>query len=247
MLALRLDETLMRLRKLFALGTDTFYLRRFLKCGVAPAIEHAALLRGLGFDFVVDVGANRGQFSLVCRRINPAAGIVGFEPLPEPARIYRALFAGDSGVRLCEAALGAERGSMAMHISARDDSSSLLPFAPAQTENYPGSGEVGTLEVRVTTLGDELRPQDMGMRSLLKIDVQGYELEVLKSAAAFLSRFQWIYVECSYVSLYQGQPLADEVISFVEANGFRLAERCNVSYVQGTNNALQADLLFVRS
>jgi FkbM family methyltransferase len=247
MLALRGDETLVRLRKLAALASDGFYLGRFLRHGVAPAIEHASLLRQLSFDFVVDVGASRGQFSLVCRRVNPAAKIVGFEPLPEPARIYRTLFADDPNVRLCETALGAASGKMTMHISARDDSSSLLPIASAQTENYPGSGEVGTREVAVTTLGEAISHQEMGHHNMLKIDVQGYELEVLKSADALLPYFEFIYVECSYVPLYEGQPMAEDVIAFLAARGFVLSSSHNLSFVTGTDRPLQADLLFGRN
>ena len=246
MLALRGDETFIRLRKLVALATDGFYLRRFLTHGVAPAIEHAALLRRLPFDFVADVGASRGQFSLVCRRVNPTARIVGFEPLAEPARLYRALFAGDDKVRLCETALGGASGRVTMHISARDDSSSLLPIAPAQSDNYPGSGAVGTREVAITTLRDAISPREIGRRSLLKIDVQGYEIEVLKSADSFLSRFEWIYVECSYIPLYEGQPLAQDVVDFLRTRGFALSGRYNVSWIKNTDRPLQADLLFQR-
>ena len=69
-----------------ALATDFFFLRAFLRGGVAPAIEHKSVLQRLPFDFVVDVGANRGQFSLICRWLRPAAVIVtAFEPLAEPA------------------------------------------------------------------------------------------------------------------------------------------------------------------
>jgi FkbM family methyltransferase len=247
MLGLRLDETLLRLCKLAVLATDGFYRRRFLKHGVAPAIEHASLLRRLAFDFVADVGANRGQFSLVCRRVNTGAKIVGFEPLAEPARIYRALFADDPGIRLCEAALGTTSGKTVMHVSARDDSSSLLPIAQAQTDNYPGSGEVGTREVAVTTLPEAVSLQELGARNLLKIDVQGFELEVLKSAGPLLPQFAWVYVECSYIPLYEGQPLADDVTAFLLARGFALSGRYNVSFIAGTDKPLQADLLFVRS
>jgi FkbM family methyltransferase len=244
MLGLRGDETLIRLRKLAALASDGFYLGRFLKYGVAPAIEHASLMRRLPFDFVADVGANRGQFSLVCRRINPVAKIVAFEPLPAPAGVYRALFSDDSNVRLCEAALGAVKGSMPMHVSARDDSSSLLPIAKAQTDNYPGSGEVGTHQVAVTTLPDALLPAEMGLRNLLKIDVQGFELEVLRSAEPLLSRFAWVYVECSYIPLYEGQALADEIIAYLQDRSFRLSGQFNPSYTRMDGRLLQADLLF---
>jgi FkbM family methyltransferase len=244
---MRLDETLVRIRKIAVLLSDAFYLRRFVAHGVAPAIEHTAVLRHLPFDFVVDAGANRGQFSLVCRRLRPGAAIVAFEPLPEPASVYRALFAGDARVRLHASALGLERGEAAMHVSARDDSSSLLPISKAQTDNYPGSGEVGTHMVKVGPMSDFITEGDFGTRNLLKIDVQGYELAVLESAGALLPRFEWIYVECSYVPLYEGQPLAKEVAEFITTRGFSLAGRYNVSYIEGKREPLQADFLFRRA
>jgi FkbM family methyltransferase len=243
---MRLDETLIRIRKLVVLASDWFYLRRFITHGVAPAIEHTAVLQHLPFDFVADVGANRGQFSLVCRRLRAGATILAFEPLPEPASVYRALFSHDVRVRLHANALGVERGEVAMHISARDDSSSLLPIARAQTDNYPGSGEVGTYTVTVGPMSDFITDGDLGARNLLKIDVQGYELEVLKSAEALLPRFEWIYVECSYLPLYEGQPLVTDVVEFVTARGFSLTGRYNLSKIEGKGEPLQADFLFTQ-
>ncbi|HYS46293.1 MAG TPA: FkbM family methyltransferase [Rhizomicrobium sp.] len=237
------DLVRIRLRKLLAIIMHRSYRRAFLRHRVAPAIDHAAVLRRLPFDFVADVGANRGQFSLVCRQLRPSAAIIAFEPLAEPAQIYRALFAGDPRVRLHECALARERGEMTMHLSARDDSSSLLPISEAQTANFPGTGAVGVRSVAVGPLSDFVQPSELGSNNLLKIDVQGFELEVLKSAESLLPQFDWIYAECSFVPLYEGQALAPEVIAFLGARDFRLSGRFNPFY--GKEGAmLQADLLF---
>jgi hypothetical protein len=84
---------------------------------------------------------------------------------------------------------------------------------------------------------------DLGERNLLKIDVQGFELEVLKSAETLLPGFRWIYAECSAVALYEGQALADEVIQWLKMRQFDLVGRFNPS--RGRDGALlQADLLF---
>jgi FkbM family methyltransferase len=235
-----------RLRKLMAIGTDGFYRRVFLRCRVAPAIEHVAVLRRLPFDFLADVGANRGQFSLVCRRLRPGATIVGFEPLSGPAAVYKAVFADDARVILHGCALGRQRGEIAMNISARDDSSSLLPISRIQTVHYPGTGSVGTRMVTIGLLSDFVQPSDLGTRNLMKIDVQGFELEVLKSAEELLPRFDWIYVECSYVALYEGQPLAQEIMDFLAGHGFKFSGRFNPSFAM-SGEQLQADLLFTRA
>ena len=240
---MNLDLLTIRLRKLAAIAVRSSYRGAFLRHGVAPAIEHEAVLGGLDFDFVADVGANRGQFSLVCRRMRPQAGIAAFEPLPAPAAIYRALFRGDPRVRLHECALAPQRGEMTMHVSGREDSSSLLPISTLQSENFPGTEAVGSASVLVGPMSDFITQDDLGRQNLLKIDVQGFELEVLKSAEPLLSRFLWIYAECSSVPLYEGQALADEVIQWLKARSFDLVGRFNPSRSRD-GTPLQADLLF---
>ena len=236
----------LRLRKLAALAADPFFLRAFLAGRVAPAIEHRSVLEKLPFDFVVDVGANRGQFSLLCRRLNPLAGMVAFEPLAEPARVYRTVFADDARTRLNHCAPGPQRGVVAMHVSGADDASSLLAMSQLQIDNYPGTGAVAREMVKVGPLTDFVSPAEMGARNLLKLDVQGFELEVLKSAETLLPAFSWIYAECSHAPLYEGQALADEVITYLKGRGFRLVGQFNPSYARTDGSLLQADLLFER-
>jgi FkbM family methyltransferase len=233
-----------KFRKLLAMARHPTYLRAFLRHRVAASIEHDAILKSLPIGMVVDVGANRGQFSLAVSHWWPAARIVAFEPLPGPAAIYRALFAGNPHVAIHEVALASERGEMEMNISRRDDSSSLLPIADLQTRNFPGTEKVATRKVTVAPLGDFLSADEIGPGALLKIDVQGFELPVLRSAEVVLPRFAWVYAECSYVLLYEGQALADEIVAFLAERGFELKARFNPSYGRAGGEMLQADLLF---
>lgn len=79
----------------------------------------------------------------------------------------------------------------------------------------------------------------------MKIDVQGYELEVLRGAEGLLERFATILVECSFVERYAGQPPAEEVIRYLAERGFRLAGVFSPAYNE-TGQCLQADALFER-
>lgn len=237
----------LRLRKLAALALNPLFLRAFLKGGVAPAIEHRAVLKDLPFDFVVDVGANRGQFSLLCRHLKPLAPIVAFEPQAGPAHIYRTVFAGDARTRLVQRALGPKRGEIVMNISGQDDASSLLAISQTQIDNFPGTGAVAKEMVKLGPLTDFLPQSEMGRRSLFKLDVQGFELEVLKSAGPLLSGFSWVYAECSHVPLYEGQALATEIIDYLQDRGFGLRGRFNPSYARIGGSLLQEDLLFEKA
>jgi hypothetical protein len=130
-------------------------------------------------------------------------------------------------------------------VSAADDSSSLLPIGERQLAEFPGTQEARQLDVPVVTLDDVI---DEGLAGpvLLKIDVQGLELDVLRGAGDALSSLDTIFVECSFVELYEGQALADEVIAFLFSHGFRLAGVHGLATGQG-GQTLQADLLFVNS
>ena len=126
---------------------------------VAAGVEHARVLRNLGpVRTVVDIGANRGQFALVARHCFPEARVVSFEPLPGPAALWQAVFKGDEQASLIEAAVGPDAGEAQIHVSARDDSSSLLPITARQNALFPGTAESGTATIRVMRLADRISP-----------------------------------------------------------------------------------------
>ena len=218
-----------------------------LRHGVAGSIEHDAVLKAEAVDVIVDVGANRGQFSLAGRHFHPQARIVAFEPLADAAAAYRKVFAGDDRVQLHQSAVGPMRGDAVMYRSASEDSSSLLPIGALMPELYPGTEAAGTETVKLAPLTEFLTPTDLSGHALLKIDVQGYELEVLKSAGPLLPLFSRLYVEASFVPFYDGQPLTDEVIAYLREQDFQLVGFMNPSFHPVTGAAVQSDLLFTAS
>ena len=215
-----------------------------LRFGVGGSTEHDAALRTTSFGLIVDVGANRGQFSLASRHFHPEARIVGFEPLSSAAAVYRKVFAGDARVTLHQTAVAPRQGMAVMQRSGAEDSSSLLPIGDLMPALFPGTAAIGTEDVALAPLTDFLTPADLAVPSLLKIDVQGYELEVLKSAGPLLDLFHQLYVEASFLPFYDGQVMADEMIAWLRARGFRLAGVLNPSFHPVTGQSLQADLLF---
>jgi FkbM family methyltransferase len=169
-----------------------YFLQAFLRHRVLAGIEHRPVLSA-DLATVVDIGANRGQFALAVRHWAPRARIISFEPLPEPAALFRCVFANDSRVTLHQSAVGASRATLTMHISGRDDSSSLLPISATQSSLFPGTAEVASLEMPVAPLSDFVQASDLQAPAMLKLDVQGYEYEALLGCESLLPRFQWIY------------------------------------------------------
>ena len=214
---------------------------RYLRGGVLPGVEHGDVPFDPNIKTVLDVGAARGQFTVFALDRWPAAIIHCFEPLPGPAAQLAEL--APSRVQVTIAALGDTPGEAALHLSGREDSSSLLPIGDRQVREFPETRETGTEVVAVTTLDEVVDPDELTPLTLLKIDVQGGELAVLRGAGSLLGRIDEIYVECAFVELYAGQPLASEVISFLLAAGFQLRGVFNL--VRGVDKAcLEADMLF---
>lgn len=213
--------------------------------GVVAAVEHESVGFAHNFATVIDVGANRGQFALVAKRRFPEAQLWCFEPLSGARHVLQRLLREPREGRVLACALSDTAGEAELHIARSDDSSSLLPIGERQTAAFPGTDEVGTIRVRTARLADVLAAEDLRRPTLLKIDVQGAELSVLTGAAEILGSVDEIFVECSFVEFYHGQPLADEIIEHLQAEGFRLSGVFSPSYA-ATGACLQADLLFVR-
>ncbi|MEQ8747385.1 FkbM family methyltransferase [Pyruvatibacter sp.] len=227
------------LSKLMALASSPAYWPALLQ-GVAPTVEHREALKDFDFKTVVDVGANKGQFAFFAATQWPLAELHCFEPQPGPrAKLDHLL---GSRVTSHECALGTQTGTAELHLATRADSSSLLPLGEAQKRLYR-MDEVGTVTVPVERLDTMIKT--LTRPALLKIDVQGFEYEVLQGASALIHSFECIYVEASFTELYEGQKLADGVTTYLEEMGFSCTGRFN-STGDETRNLVQADLLFRR-
>jgi FkbM family methyltransferase len=195
------------------------------------------------FDLAVDVGANKGQFAAFARIYFPHARIVSIEPLAEACAICQAIFRNDPRVQIIPVAVGREHGELVMRVADKDDSSSPLDLGEAQTKIF-GTGLKGVRHVPCAPLSQLIQEEDLAGRSLLKIDTQGFELEVLVSAGNLLEKFDAVYCEVSFVELYVGQPLAPEIISFLRGRGFALAGVFNLASAREIG-PVQADMLFL--
>jgi len=92
-------------------------------------------------------------------------------------------------------------------------------------------------------LADFVSGGDIKAPAMLKLDVQGFELDALVGCEGLMERFSHVYVECSFMELYTGQALADEVILWLKERNFRLRGVYNVFYDK-EGQAIQGDFLF---
>jgi len=232
---------LTKLRKAARLLARPRFARAALAHRVAAAVEHLEAIDRSGARTLIDIGANKGQFSLAARARLAGLGIIAFEPLPEAADRFERLFGGDPGVALHRVALSEAEGEAEFHVTDRSDSSSLLKPGAAQDAAF-GVRESATIRVPVRRLDHCLALADLPRPILIKIDVQGAELGVLKGCAD-LEAADFVYVELSFVELYEGQPLFGEVAAYLAGRGFALAGVFN-QVTTARFGPTQADFLF---
>lgn len=218
--------------------------RKGLRSGVAAAIEHRSCLSDLDFSTCIDVGANSGQFSLLIRGMRPECQIFAFEPLARPAAKFKEVHDGALNVQFFNIALGAAPEEKAIQVTLKDDSSSFLD--PADVKQFgPNAEKVREEIVRIDRLDSVLSPVQLSGKTLLKLDVQGFEDKVLEGAKAILPYVEWVYTEASFTPLYTGQPLFDDLHTMLLNHGF---EPRRVGHVSGTPSNIQSiiDVLYQR-
>jgi FkbM family methyltransferase len=203
------------------------------------------ILRERRIDVVVDVGANDGPYAIALRRAGFAGRIVSFEPGSSAFARLAERAAGDERWEAQRLAIGSRRGSATLRVTGNSSSSSLLALRELQVEAEPESAVVATENVEVAVL-DELAVVRTGERAFLKLDVQGYELEVLRGADALLTSVQAVETELSLVPLYDGAPLLPEVVEHLLGRGFHLHGLEPVFWDPRDGAVLQLDGMFVR-
>lgn len=198
-------------------------------------------------DIVFDVGANAGQYGATLRKYGFLGEIVSFEPQKGAYAVLRELASADGNWTAYNYALGAGEGKIVLNISKNSVSSSFLDVEQSIAEFEPGVVCTDKQEVDVKDL-DSLFNKHFraGLKALLKIDVQGYEKQVLDGATKSLDNISALQVEMSIVHHYSGEKLFCEMIELLKNRGFSLFDFEKVFSHPVTHRLIQIDGLFTR-
>src|SRR5271155_1246635 len=147
-------------------------------------LRHNKLFSLLGIDLLIDVGANVGQFATLCRTHGYRGSILSFEPSTAAHRELLRTAAVDPLWTVADRmALGAVSGEVDINIAANSLSSSILPMLDPHLSAAPQSQYIQRERVPVRRLDDVLPDDAESCKIFLKLDVQGYEPQVLSGAA----------------------------------------------------------------
>ena len=196
---------------------------------------------------ILDVGAHHGWFFHCWLDWCPQAQIYAFEPAPESFVRASELYGADPRVHLFQKGVGAETGELSLNVLA--DSQVSNSFLTPRQETWESieykTGDISTRPVSVTTLDTFCAERGISGAYLLKIDVQGYELEVLKGAVGILPRIDYVFVESGIQRLYEGAPSFADIFLFLEKQGFHLMHLR--SWHRGNRVLVETDMIFRRN
>ena len=202
--------------------------------------------QGLKPQTVIDVGANKGQFTVTCANLFSADYIYSFEPIQNCVGKLENNISRYDNVKVFPFALGAKNGVSQFHVSKYSHSSSVLPQTDLHRKTFPNTEENNLISVQISTLDEVFECIHFKSPVLLKLDVQGFESQVLYGGPKTLQRIDYVILEASLKPLYEGELLFMDIVYLMEENGFRFSRPVGSLLNPKTEEILQIDALFVK-
>ena len=199
---------------------------------------------GADYRTIVDVGANIGQFSAAALIRWPDASVIAFEPLAHVASRLRETVAGSPNSEVHVAAVGSQDGSTQFHPHPYSLSSSVLATTAGAKRTFQWAAEEPPVEVKLVRLDTVLGGWRPARPALLKIDVQGYEREVLNGATETLRSVDAIVIEQSFERFYDDQGLFTETDGLLRSLGWHLVRP--LDWRREGGRVVELDCLYAR-
>lgn len=208
--------------------------------------RRAKIIQGLNTDLILDVGANSGQYATLMRQLGYANQIISFEPLHTVFTTLQTKTEKDSKWDAHNFALGEKNYTTHINVSKNTFSSSILDISSKHVEAAPDSVVIEKEEIEVKTLNDFFPTlQSKYKNSFLKLDVQGFEKNVLEGASNVLHLMKGVQLELSLSPLYQNETGFAEMLTYMNVKGFELVSLENSLVDDATAFLLQADGIFI--
>ncbi len=206
-------------------------------CGYFKTLKK---IKEIGFlpSQIIDVGAATGQWTYQCLKIFPNSDYFLIDPLTENASVLEKLSQQHKNIKTWIGAVGADLAEK--NIYAHGDQSSFF------ASEYSRNSEISPRCIEMRTLDSFLDDGIICLPDLIKADVQGFELEVLKGADKCLEHCELLLFEVSYRQIYDHSPLVHEVINYIGSKEYRIFDICTYTGRPYDGMLAQSDILFVK-
>jgi len=218
-------------RRFLGLPLQQFALERLQQAGFQPRE-------------MLDIGASDGVFTEEAWALWPDLSSHCFEPDPEYVTELHKKAARDKRMHVCQDLVGAKAAKSVTyyhHLGA----STVLPENRLHGTTSVIEANGPERQCGMITLDDYCREKNI-KPDFLKMDVQGYEMEVLRGAEKVLPGVEVILTEVNHIEVYAGAPLAAELIGYLAERGYALHDVCNFNRRPLDEALWQTDMVFVR-
>ncbi|WP_234312084.1 FkbM family methyltransferase [Streptomyces griseus] len=225
---------------------------RKLQLSAAEYLCHqhvAAMLEFYGVNCVFDVGANAGQYARRLRRHGYTGRIVSFEPTSGTFAKLQKAAENDPDWWVYNYGLGREDTASTIH-TGWNSMNSVLPPSDYGKDRYLRFAKSETEEIQIRRLDGMMEKALDGIadpRPFLKMDTQGYDLEVFAGAGERVKEFVGLQSEVAVLRLYEGSPAMGEAVATYEAGGFGITGMYPVTREANTGRVIEFDCVMMRA
>lgn len=199
-------------------------------------------------NLVVDVGANEGQFAKTIRSFY-SGKILSFEPVSSTFEKLAQSASSDRMWYVYQIALGMEEGTHTIHLADATDFSSFLKtndyainrFGKGVESNREETVTVSTLDIQLSALSSE------DTRIFLKMDTQGYDIEVFRGLGEKIRHVVALQSEMSLIPIYEGMPHWTESITAYEKAGFLVVGMFPVNIDMHSDHIIEYDCVMTKA
>lgn len=177
-----------------------------------------------GNGIFLDVGANLGDYSSMLRNAFPKSQLYAFEPNPNAYKKLKERF--DNKIQIVHQGVGKENGELELFYDAEDVTSVQATSDRRILEEISKTKSISSELISVTTLDDFCQLENIDHIDLLKIDTEGFEMEVLIGAKNLLSqgKIDFIQFEFNEVNIVKRRFLKDYYEILIDYDLYRLDE-----------------------
>lgn len=198
----------------------------------------------LGIQTIIDIGSNEGQFIKEINDLLPDREILAFEPIES---CYNKLVENTKHLRIktYKMGLGDKESNEFINISKNFESSSFLEMENLHKTSYPDSRYVKKSIIEINRLDEVLKNTDLKLNVLIKLDVQGYEKNVIMGGEKTFENAAVLIIESVFEPFYKDQWLFDDLHKHFSAIGFKFMGFTNQFNSQKTGIPMYADSIFI--
>lgn len=194
---------------------------------------------------IVDIGANDGHFAAESSTAFTDKKYFCFEPIPSVFEALKKRFKERSNFSFFNYALGESNSTGIINLNEYSPSSSLLEMEDRHTQEFDYARNTTQQEIAIRRLDDFIEQIDPHLDTLVKIDVQGYELCVISGGLEFIKRSKVVVIETSFETLYKEQPVFHDIYTRMVELGFVYHGNVEQLLSPSSHEILQADSVFI--